>query len=67
MTGDSLAEIVFTSGTTGEPKGAMLSHGNLMASAAMTQVLPFNERDRLLSVLPLSAPATNKCSGSWAR
>jgi long-chain acyl-CoA synthetase len=52
---DTLAEIVFTSGTTGEPKGAMLSHGNLVASAtAMTQVLPFNERDRLLSVLPLS-------------
>ena len=55
VTGDTLAEIVFTSGTTGEPKGAMLSHGNLMASAtAMTQVLPFDERDRLLSVLPLS-------------
>ena len=55
ITGKSLAEIVFTSGTTGEPKGAMLSHGNLMASAtAMTQVLSFGERDRLLSVLPLS-------------
>ena len=55
VTGATLAEIVFTSGTTGEPKGAMLSHGNLMASAtAMTQVLPFGERDRLLSVLPLS-------------
>ena len=55
VTGETLAEIVFTSGTTGEPKGAMLSHGNLMASAtAMTQVLAFGERDRLLSVLPLS-------------
>jgi long-chain acyl-CoA synthetase len=53
--GDTLAEIVFTSGTTGEPKGAMLSHGNLMASATtMTKVLSFGAKDRLLSVLPLS-------------
>ncbi len=55
ITPDSLAEIVFTSGTTGEPKGAMLSHGNLMYSATtMTKVLPFGTKDRLLSVLPLS-------------
>jgi long-chain acyl-CoA synthetase len=53
--GDTLAEIVFTSGTTGEPKGAMLSHANLMSSArSMAQVLPFGPDDRLLSVLPLS-------------
>jgi long-chain acyl-CoA synthetase len=52
---ETLAEIVFTSGTTGEPKGAMLSHGNLMACAtSMAQVLPFGSSDRLLSVLPLS-------------
>lgn len=55
LTGDSLAEIVFTSGTTGDPKGAMLTHGNLLFCAlSMTKVLQFGDRDRLLSVLPLS-------------
>jgi long-chain acyl-CoA synthetase len=52
---DDLAEIVFTSGTTGEPKGAMLSHRNILSCArTMTTVLPFGPRDRLVSVLPLS-------------
>ena len=55
ITGSTLAEIVFTSGTTGEPKGAMLSHGNLIANATtMAGVIAFGPTDRLLSVLPLS-------------
>jgi long-chain acyl-CoA synthetase len=52
---DDLAEIVFTSGTTGEPKGAMLTHGGLIAVAqSMARVLDFGPDERLLSVLPLS-------------
>lgn len=52
---DDLAEIVFTSGTTGEPKGAMISHGNLLACASsMAKVFPIGTDERLLSVLPLS-------------
>ncbi len=52
---DDLAEIVFTSGTTGDPKGAMISHGNLLACAtSMAEVFPIGPNERLLSVLPLS-------------
>ena len=50
-----LAEIMFTSGTTGDPKGVMLSHANLLAAAdAASDVIPVGPTDRLLSILPLS-------------
>jgi long-chain acyl-CoA synthetase len=55
LTGDDLAEVVFTSGTTGDPKGAMLSHGNILSNAvAATQIFPMGPKMRLLSFLPLS-------------
>lgn len=51
---DAVQAIVFTSGTTGQPKGAMLTYGNhfwsAMASAYHLGVLP---DDRWLSILPL--------------
>ena len=51
----SLCEIAFTSGTTGMPKGVMLTHGNFLAEVEALRVAFPLERDyRALSVLPLS-------------
>lgn len=50
-----LAELVFTSGTTGQPKGVMLTHRNIASNAkAAIQVFPITFKDRALSILPLS-------------
>jgi len=52
---EDLLVVMFTSGTTGDPKGVMLSHRNVASNArTLIDVFPFGPDERLLSVVPLS-------------
>jgi len=54
-TQDELCTVIFTSGTSGEPKGVMLSHYNVTSNIeGISQVFALERHDRVLGVLPLS-------------
>ncbi|MFE2043160.1 long-chain fatty acid--CoA ligase [Streptomyces sp. NPDC059477] len=60
---DDIAAILYTSGTTGRPKGALLTHHNIVTNIEVTAVSPFDVRpdDVLLCSLPLSHTFGQTC------
>jgi long-chain acyl-CoA synthetase len=50
---DAVAALVYTSGTTGKPKGVMLTHGNIASNIeSVLSIFPIYSEERLLSFLP---------------
>lgn len=61
-----VAIIVYTSGTTGPPKGAMISHANIMAFLTAGLGIDFDEDDEMLTFLPL-AHVAERIAGFYMR
>ncbi|MFQ5790394.1 MAG: acyl-[ACP]--phospholipid O-acyltransferase [Acidobacteriota bacterium] len=50
---DDLATVIFSSGSTGDPKGVMLSHWNIQSNVEqINRIIPLDRRDCMLGVLP---------------
>ncbi len=64
---DDVAIVLFTSGTTGEPRGVMLTHTNLVGNAAAKlAAVPQSPDDVRLMVLPMSHAYARTCDfGTW--
>jgi long-chain acyl-CoA synthetase len=61
---EDLAEILFTSGTTGSPKGVMLTHKNIVSDLeGLYQIIDVNENDVFFSILPLHH--VYECTGGF--
>ena len=61
--GDDTAVILYTSGTTGEPKGVELTHANLLANARVTaDLFDFVGGDAVLAALPLAHAFGQTCT-----
>jgi acyl-[acyl-carrier-protein]-phospholipid O-acyltransferase/long-chain-fatty-acid--[acyl-carrier-protein] ligase len=63
---DDVATVIFSSGSTGEPKGVMLSHFNILSNIqSVSQVFDLGPHQRILGVLPFFH-ATGYMGGLWA-
>lgn len=52
---DTVMQILYTSGTTGDPKGVMLTHQNIYSNIiSVSRIVPLTTMDKVLSILPLS-------------
>jgi acyl-[acyl-carrier-protein]-phospholipid O-acyltransferase/long-chain-fatty-acid--[acyl-carrier-protein] ligase len=50
---EDLATVIFSSGSTGDPKGVLLTHDNIVSNIAqLTQCVGFERQDRVLGILP---------------